>query len=465
MKTTTLGGRLLEVVEYEARPHQRELDTLLWTRASTQEGPQFLVPVDHRRSGKSSGLFNSLCKVCASPNKAIVGQYYYFYPQQKKIREHIWDNPEIMGRFLPNSQIAKKDDQRMVLFFRSGSQLIFDGTDENPDKHRGGNGKGYIVDEYDDQQKRIFTEIIRPIVEANKGFVVLSGTPRGIKHLHEGYMAGQDPNRTQWWSRLLPATLSVDDDGKRLFSDEQLAQIEQDYVRDGIGPSYAQEYLCAFNQDANQVFRKVDEVCTEKAEEPIPGHVYRIGSDPALTTDYWANSVLDMNLFKEVALERFQPHSTALGEARTEALARKYNNAEVIIDSSGLGMPIADHLQGLGLNIVPLPTGANKERLITQLSNVIDGSLVHFLNDQTGKEELRAYSFNRTPLGRYQFAAPEGKHDDTVIARALAVWELGAPIPLPDAPGALQTMRQEFYGQQQVGRPHSHYGELRKKHD
>ena len=446
MQTTIIDGKLVEVVNYEARPHQRQLDELIWKRASTGEGPQFLAPVDHRRSGKSSGLFNSLIKICCSPDKKMVGQYYFLYPQQKKIREHIWDNPEILHKFLPKSQVQKKDDQRMVIYFKSGSQLIFDGTDENPDKHRGGNGKGYVVDEYDDQQGRVFTEIIRPIIEANHGFCVLSGTPRGIKQLHEAYLAGQDPGRTQWWSRLLPATVSVDDDGRRLLPDEQLKQIEADYIHDGIGAAFAQEYLCAFNQDANQVFRRVDEACVANVQEPVPGRHYRIGVDPALTSDFWANSVLDLHTFQEVALDRFQPNSTALGEARTEAIARKYNNAEVIIDSSGLGKPIADHLRDIGLNIQELATGANKERLIASLSGVIDSLTVRFLSDQVAKEELRAYSFDRTRFGRYQFSAPQGKHDDTVIARALTVWELGNPLPLADDPGVMRDMREAFYG-------------------
>lgn len=466
MKMATIGGRLVEVIEFEARPHQRELDSKIWTRASTGQGPQFLVPVDHRRSGKTAGLFNSLVKVAANPEKKFVGQYYYLYPQQKKIREHIWDNPEILGKFLPTSQVKKKDDQRMVIYFRSGSQLIFDGTDENPDKHRGGNGKGYVVDEYDDQQKRVFTEIIRPIVEANNGFCVLSGTPHGMINLHEAYLAGQDETRPQWWSRVLPATSSYNYDGTRLVSDERLKLIEADYYRDGKGPDYAQEYLCSFNQSDRAVFRRVEEACILDQQEPQTGRHYRIGTDPALTTDYWVNSVIDLHTFQEVAIDRFQPNSTALGESRTEAIARKYNNADVIIDSSGLGQPIADHLQETGLSILPLPTGTNKERLITNLAHHIDALSVRFLKDEVAKGELRDFTFTRTQLGRYQFSAPEGKHDDTVIARALCVWELGNPLPLPDSPGVFKDMRDEYYGRASAGnyyqRNRTYYGANRQ---
>lgn len=459
MKTATVGGQLVEVIDYNQYPHQKHLDTRVENWAATKSGPQFFVPVWHRRAGKSSSLVNILIKQACNPSR--VGQYMYLYPIQKKLREHIWDNPQILPKYLPMSQVAKKDDQRMVITFRTGSQLIFDGTDEDPHKHRGSNGVGWVVDEYDDQQPVIFDEIIRPIVRFNKGWVVLCGTPRGIKHLQEAYKAGQDPTRPQWWSELMPANVSLNADGKRLISDDELEDERRDMEAKGIGHSFRQEYLCDFNQDANSVFRRVDEVCVLDPTEPDPARKYRIGVDPAITTDYWAMSVIDLHTFEEAHIERFQPNSTALGEARTEALARKWNNAETVVDTSGLGRPIADHLREIGLNVVDLPTGANKERLIANMSMFVDALAVKFLKDTVGREEMRAYSFQRTPLGRYQFAAPDGKHDDTVIARALALWELGSPIPLPDAPGVLNDFRQHFYGQRQddyFARNRTHFG-------
>jgi len=431
MRTVKIKGQVFEVVDYEPYPHQEELTKLIRKRVKTNTGPQFLVPVWHRRAGKSSALVNILIEHCTNPE--TVGQYYYFYPMKDKVREHLWDNPQILPKFLPMSQVKKKDDQRMVVHFRTGSQLIFDGTDKDPDKHRGGDGRGYVVDEYDDQQKMLFNEIIRPIVEFNKGFVVLCGTPRGIKHLHEAYSAGQDPEAKQWWSDLLPANKSVSSYGKRLFSDEQLEAIKRDYERTGIGAAFNQEYLCSFNQDANSVFRKLDEVVIDEfgnelqPEEPYEGGQYHIGCDPAITHDYWVNSVIDLNTNHEVCLERFLPHDTSLGEARTEALHRKYNNAAIHMDESGIGMIVADHLRGNGIAVVPVKTAQSKEKIIANLSLAIDALKVRLLPDPVAHEEMKAFSFNRLPSGRYQFSAPKGKHDDIVIARALACLELGEP--------------------------------------
>jgi hypothetical protein len=462
MKTAVINGSLTEIIDYNPRPHQSELDSLIWNRARCHTGPKFFVPVDHRRSGKSSGVVNSLIKLCSPKIPELVGQYYYFYPQQKKIREHIWDNPEILPKYLPMSQVQKKDDQRMVIFFKSGSQLIFDGTDENPDKHRGGNGRGYVIDEYDDQQKRVFTEIVRPIIDMNKGFAVLGGTPRGVKQLHDAYQAGQDPLRVDWWSRLLTAKDSTNADGSRLISDEELENILKDYQAEGIGETFYQEYYCKFIQGEAQVFRKLDQVVRDKFDklleikEPEPNRYYVIGSDPAITHDYWVNSVIDLHTFEEVYLERFQPFDTNLGEARTEALARKYNNAVVKGDVSGIGKPIFDHLKDKGITVDPLPTGILKERLITNLSLLIDALQVRFLPDEVGMAEMRDFTFNRLPSGRYQFEAPEGKHDDVVIARALACYNIGQPLGLGDI-----SLPNSIFGDT-TRNSNSYYGQLHK---
>lgn len=434
MRTAVLkDGRRVEVVEYDPYPHQLLLAEKIRERIKTNTGPQFFVPVWHRRAGKSSALVNILIEACCNPK--TVGQYYYFYPMKDKVREHLWDNPQVLPKYLPMSQVKKKDDQRMVVYFHTGSQLIFDGSDKDPDKHRGGSGRGYVVDEYDDQQRRILDEIIRPIVEFNKGFVVLSGTPRGLKHLHEAYVAGQDPQRPQWWSSLMPANTSVDGDGNRLFTDLQLTDIKKDYERVGIGSAYNQEYLCHFNSDANQVFRKIEQVTVDdygeplEEEEPEPGKYYRIGCDPAITTDYWVNSVWDLHTNHEVFIERFQPMDTALGEARLEALYRKYGNAEIYMDESGLGMIIADHFRSKGIGVIPIKTAQMKERIVTNLSIKIDNMTIRLLPDTIAMEELRAFTFNRLPSGRYQFSAPTGKHDDTVIARAIAVFGIEGKLP------------------------------------
>lgn len=452
MKTATIGGQLIEIIDFEARPHQRELMDIVLKRALTKDGPQFFVPVDHRRSGKSSSLVNILIAICSNPRKDLVGQYYYLYPLQDQVREHLWDNPGILPKFLPRSQVSKKDDQRMVIQFKSGSQLIFDGTDKNPNKHRGGDGKGYVLDELDDHPEELFRTIIRPVVEFNKGFAVLSGTPQGMLQLHDAYLAGQDETRPQWWSRLLPATESRNADGSRLITDEQLADIERDYKAEGKQGAFRQEYLVTFEQGENVVFRRVDEVINDiygqqlEPKEPIDGRRYLIGTDPAITSDYWANSVLDLHTMEEVCLERFQPNSTELGVTRTEALSRKYNNAQIRLDSAGIGLPIYDMLISRRLSVEPLNTGVNKERLITNLQSIVDALSVRFLPDPIAMGEMRDFTFNRLRItGRYQFSAPEGKHDDTVIARALVCWELPQPLPLPDQPGVLTNMRKEYY--------------------
>jgi hypothetical protein len=44
--------------------------------------------------------------------------------------------------------------------------------------------------------------------------------------------------------------------------------------------------------------------------------------------------------------------------------------------------------------------------------------------DQTLLDELAAFEYEILPSGRVRYSAPDGMHDDCVIALALAFWNL-----------------------------------------
>lgn len=52
-----------------------------------------------------------------------------------------------------------------------------------------------------------------------------------------------------------------------------------------------------------------------------------------------------------VHFERFKEVDWNLQKARIEALARRYNNAQVILDSTGAGDPIAQDLRETGISL------------------------------------------------------------------------------------------------------------------
>ena len=68
-------------------------------------------------------------------------------------------------------------------------------------------------------------------------------------------------------------------------------------------------------------------------------------------------------------------------------------------------------------------TGQSKPPLIESLALALEREECQWQSDPVWTGELEAYERRVSPsTGRSQYSAPEGMHDDTVIARALA-WE------------------------------------------
>jgi len=177
------------------------------------------------------------------------------------------------------------------------------------------------------------------------------------------------------------------------------------------------------------VFRNVDELSTLEIEEPIPSAKYSMGVDLAKYRDFTVVSV--MRGKKQVYIERFNKIDWALQKSRIMYTAQRYNDAEVMIDSTGVGDPIFEDLNRMGLNILAYQLNTRSKReLIDNLIVLMDKKEVQLLNHAVQKAELKAYEYELTSGGNLRMNAPEGKHDDTVIALALSLMRSPEPTAL-----------------------------------
>jgi len=67
-------------------------------------------------------------------------------------------------------------------------------------------------------------------------------------------------------------------------------------------------------------------------------------------------------------------------------------------------------------------TSESKSRLVVALMNAMEKGEVSYPRDETLIGELEAFAYEELPSGKFRYSAPEGQHDDCVIALALAVW-------------------------------------------
>jgi hypothetical protein len=318
----------------------------------------------------------------------------------------------MLFRVIPEELIARKNEIELTLYLHSGSIICLKGAD-NPDTLRGSGPYGVIFDEFA-TMKYAAWETVEPVIRANGGWAWFIGTPRGKNHLYDLYNRGKSGN-PEWKSWLLKASTSG------IVKADQLAESRKT-VTDA---HYNQEWECDFLEGEGSVFRGVQEVMTAIPEQPDKSHLYVIGIDLAKVQDYTVLSVFDRTTNCQVYQDRFQTIEWPYQKEKIRATAMHFNNALCIVDATGIGDPIADDLLRSGVAVEPFKiTEQSKKDLVEKLSIWIEQRRIKMLNLTDTKFEFDNFGFQVGPTGRIRYGAPNGYHDDIVIATALAVWSL-----------------------------------------
>lgn len=369
----------------------------------------------HRRARKTSIALEEVMKYLAA-NPGIIGMS--LAPERKQAKMAIWDDPDMLFNpsILPPVLIADINRQDLSVKLKNGSIYYLDGADE-PRNKKGTNAKILHLTEIGDHKPEIWFEVYSPILEANGGILIGEGT-----------------TRPGWWNRLfndaghwkgwetffLPATESP------IFTPEQLEKIRAE-TPDAI---YRSEYLCEWLEASGQVFRNVRETARGTPCPPNPSKRYRMGLDLAKHQDWTVMSVVDLHTWDQVYLERFNKIDWVLQKSRIEAVCRRYNNASILLDSTGIGDPIYDDLLSLGLPVRGYQfTTASKMKLVHHLSKLMDDGSLTFINDIDLVREFNSYKYKKLPSEAYSYSAPDGEHDDCVTATMLSFWNLVEKLP------------------------------------
>ena len=256
---------------------------------------------------------------------------------------------------------------------------------------------------------------LRPTLSDTQGRAVFISTPRGRNWFYELFARGQDPQYPDYESFTFPTSSNP------YIKDEEIEQARATLPSD----VFSQEYLAEFMENSAGVFRHILSCVKGALEEPQPGHVYVIGWDAAKYTDFSVITVVDIGRKHVVAFDRFNGINYTLQLERLEAVAKKYNNARVIMDSTGQGDPLLEQVKASGIYVEGMNfTNAKKQQLIDNLSLQIEQEEVSFPEIKELINELSVYKYEMTRAGNVTYAAPSGYHDDCVISLALAVWEL-----------------------------------------
>jgi hypothetical protein len=427
------------------RPHAGQREIIANAR-------RFNVVTCGRRWGKTMLAMDRL-----APPALRAFPVAYFTPTYRMLAE-VW---RATNRLL-KPVISAKSVQEKRLELITGGALEFWSLDR-PDTARGRKYKRVVIDEaamVRDLQT-VWQAIIRPTLTDYQGDGWLLSTPRGLNYYFDLFNRGQDPSDELWASWQKPT-----------LTNPYIPPSEIEIARRDLAElTFQQEYLALFVQHAGAVFRNVEACLTSIPTCPDEhrGHRKVMGVDWAQIGDFTVLCVFCATCMRELELDRFNQISWSLQRGRLIALAEKWRVEDILVEANSVGGPNIEALweeemavefdaededearaaaydrakAKVGLaaaELTPLmtslplrsftTTAASKPMIVRSLALCFEKEEAKWLDDPVAKAELLAFEQKLSRLtGRATFSAPEGGHDDTVIARCLA-WEAAAHTPI-----------------------------------
>jgi hypothetical protein len=308
---------------------------------------------------------------------------------------------------------ARRNEQEKQLRLVTGGTVEMFSLD-NPDAIRGKKFKRFIVNEaaFVPSLMDIFNMVIRPTLIDYQGEADFAGTPKGRNGFWQLYNI-TDKNWMRWQMSS--------------YSNPHILAAELDALKATmLERAWRQEIMAEFLDDGGGVFRFVMEAAILSPADPIPGRQYVIGVDWGRTNDATVFSVLDITERVQVYVDRMTDTDYASQRLRLKALSQRYNGAPVLAESNSMGQPNIEALQMMEVPVTGFTTtNATKAQIIQALELAFEQRAIKILDNDMQTAELMAYESEKLPSGLVRYSAPEGMHDDTVMALALAWWVTG----------------------------------------
>ena len=297
-----------------------------------------------------------------------------------------------------------------VVTAANGGEVVIRSTD-NYDALRGDGLDFVVLDECAFIAEQAWTEALRPALSDRLGRAMFISTPKGHNWFWRYWNLGQDATQQEWRSWQFPTA-----------SNPFIKASEIEAARRSLPErTFEQEYLALFMDDGGGVFRRVLDAATlEQQEQPTPEHSYVFGVDWGKSDDFTVIAVWDTTTNDLVYLDRFNQIDYAFQRGRLMALAQRFAPRVIYAESNAMGDPIVEQLRRDGLPVRGFATtNATKTAIIEALALAFEQGSIHIINDPVLVGELQAYELSRTPSGMTRYEAPEGMHDDCVMAAAI----------------------------------------------
>lgn len=307
-------------------------------------------------------------------------------------------------------QSCEWNQQRKILKLPRG-EINF-GSAQKPENLEGFNYQRYVLNEGGIILKKssLWDNTLFPMIKGEGVQGKIIGTPKGRNKFHELAVLGRSGNPDY-------ATYHYTVYDSPYWTKEQIETARS------LSPElvFKQEYMAEFIEGEGMVFRKIRDVVKDTYKEPVEGRRYVIGIDLAKHVDFTVIIVIDDITHEVVYKDRFNQIDWVLQRARIKSAWEKWNRGRIILDSTGNGDSVFDELVAMGMTVTPFKfTNQSKAEIVNNLSVAIENKEIWLPNDPQVIDELEVFEYEVSKTGNVSYNAPEGLHDDIVMALCLA---------------------------------------------
>ena len=271
---------------------------------------RFVVSVCGRRFGKTFVSMRELARAASHPNS----QVWYVAPSYRMAKGIVWD--QLKGKLKDLRWIEASNEAELKLRLKNGSVIHLKGAD-NPDSLRGVGLDFIVLDEFQDIDPRVWTEVLRPTLSDKGGKAMFLGTPRGVGSFsHEMFSMAQ---ATDNWGAYTYTTL----DGGNV-PEEEIEQAKRDMDQ----KTFEQEYLATFNTYSGVVYYNFDRQQTLKSYPNPDVKEIHVGQDFNVGALASAIAIIEGNTIYFIDELLLNTSST---EDTCDELKRRYPNSRIVM--------------------------------------------------------------------------------------------------------------------------------------
>lgn len=271
-----------------------------WARALHASYKRWAAIVLHRRAGKTTCVINHHQRAALDDNwerKRLLylkpnlsaahldelihppgGRHYgHVMPARNQAKLVVWDKLKEYARVVPG---VKFNESELLVKYPRGNKLQLFGADD-PDALRGPAFSGLSFDEYSQQPRNIFSEVLSKALADHLGYAIFLGTIKGKDHLYQTHEAAK--SSLEWFALWQDIDRSLaTEEGITIQLLEQAMQDDLKLVAQGLmtQDEFDQEwYLSSDAAIQGAFFGK------EMARAKKDGRICRVPHEPTLRVD------------------------------------------------------------------------------------------------------------------------------------------------------------------------------------